>query len=99
MARIILLLLTFKGKHKKVISKNFNYGPELIAGIADEENNLYGLQFHPEGSLTKNGLQIFKNFLFDISGVSTRYKKEELYLAALQEIRSDFLSSLLLSCF
>ena len=39
-----------------------------IAGIANEEKKLYGLQFHPEVELSENGIQIFKNFLFDICG-------------------------------
>jgi len=41
-----------------------------IAGIANEEKKLYGLQFHPEVELSENGIQIFKNFLFDICGCS-----------------------------
>src|SRR3989344_2467325 len=37
-----------------------------IAAFADEERNIYGLQFHPEVAHTKNGMRILENFVFDI---------------------------------
>ncbi|KAJ8320645.1 hypothetical protein KUTeg_002232 [Tegillarca granosa] len=46
----------------KVIAKSGN----LIAGIADDKQKLYGVQFHPEVDLTENGMQIMKNFLYTI---------------------------------
>ncbi|CAF3355373.1 unnamed protein product [Rotaria socialis] len=39
----------------------------FIVACADKEKPLYGVQFHPEVDLTENGLQVFKNFLFDIA--------------------------------
>ncbi len=38
-----------------------------IAGIADDERKIYGIQFHPEVNHTKNGIKIISNFL-DICG-------------------------------
>ncbi len=38
-----------------------------IAGIANDEKKLYGIQFHPEVNHTKNGSKIISNFL-DICG-------------------------------
>jgi len=37
-----------------------------VAGMAHDEQQLYGLQFHPEVKHTKNGLKILENFLFKI---------------------------------
>lgn len=38
-----------------------------IAGIANDERKIYGIQFHPEVNHTKNGIKIISNFL-DICG-------------------------------
>ena len=35
----------------------------LLMGIADEESQLYGLQFHPESIMTEKGQEIVNNFL------------------------------------
>tara|TARA_B100000963_G_scaffold316466_1_gene296295 strand:- start:12970 stop:14535 length:1566 start_codon:yes stop_codon:yes gene_type:complete len=66
--------------HQDAISKlpkNFN----IIASTDDSkytiiENNkskLYGVQFHPEVTHTKNGLEIFKNFLFKICKIKKKW--------------------------
>lgn len=39
-----------------------------FAAIADENRNLYGLQFHPEVTHTKKGREILAAFLIDICG-------------------------------
>ena len=31
--------------------------------VYDKENSVYGLQFHPESILTKDGVTMMKNFL------------------------------------
>ena len=59
------------------LPKNFN----IIASTSDSkytiiENNkskLYGVQFHPEVTHTKNGLEIFKNFLFKICKIKNKW--------------------------
>ena len=38
-----------------------------ILAIDNEAKRLYGVQFHPEVDLTKCGIQMFKNFLFEVS--------------------------------
>ena len=35
----------------------------IVAGIADESRGQFGVQFHPEVDLTKEGTQMFSNFL------------------------------------
>ncbi|CAF3054290.1 unnamed protein product [Rotaria sp. Silwood2] len=39
----------------------------FIVACADKEKPIYGVQFHPEVDLTDNGIQVFKNFLFEIA--------------------------------
>jgi anthranilate synthase/aminodeoxychorismate synthase-like glutamine amidotransferase len=35
----------------------------IIMGIADEKNKIFGVQFHPESIACEHGLEIIKNFL------------------------------------
>lgn len=42
----------------------------IVAGVFNEEDKVYGVQFHPEVDLTPSGKQMFSNFLFDICGLS-----------------------------
>ncbi|CAG2189485.1 GMPS [Mytilus edulis] len=42
---------------------------DIVAGIANEKMNLYGVQFHPEVDLTDNGRQMIKNFLHNIAKI------------------------------
>lgn len=38
-----------------------------IAGMADTDRKIYGIQFHPEVVHTPRGLDIIRNFLFDVA--------------------------------
>lgn len=42
----------------------------FLTAISNEKLKLYGVQFHPEVDLTRNGKQVLKNFLYDISGLT-----------------------------
>jgi len=46
-------------ENKNIISSTTDYGIEIIAGI--EQDNIYGIQFHPEKSST-SGLKLLGNF-------------------------------------
>jgi len=59
-----------------------------IAGIYDRDNNVYGIQFHPEVHHTEYGEEILKNFLFSICGCSGEWNSEsfiELETAKIRE--------------
>ena len=58
-----------------------------IAGMQNEEKNIYGVQFHPEVELSRNGIQIFKNFLFDICKCEGNWKMDAFIENKVQEIR------------
>lgn len=51
------------GQNFKVIARTQN---ALYAAIEHEEKRLFGLQFHPEVKHTEYGVQILKNFVFEI---------------------------------
>lgn len=44
-----------------------------IAGVQNEEKEIYGVQFHPEVEHTEAGRKLFENFLFDICGARGDY--------------------------
>ena len=59
-----------------------------IAGIANVEKKLYGLQFHPEVSHTHRGTEIIRNFLFEVCDCSADWTMESLIEQTVKEVRS-----------
>jgi GMP synthase (glutamine-hydrolysing) len=59
-----------------------------IAGIANVEKNLYGVQFHPEVSHTHRGTEIIRNFLFEVCDCSADWTMESLIEQTVKEVRS-----------
>lgn len=49
---------------------------KVTAAIANEKSKIYGVQFHPEVDLTVNGIQMFRNFLYDICGAKPNFTME-----------------------
>lgn len=60
----------------------------LIAGIASDKMNLYGVQFHPEVDLTPNGKSMLHNFLFGIAGLTGNYTLRDREAQCIQYIRN-----------
>lgn len=58
-----------------------------IAGIADEERKIYGLQFHPEVTHTKQGVAIYKRFLHDICGCGSSWTSSNIIETAIDNVR------------
>ncbi|MBL7003589.1 MAG: glutamine-hydrolyzing GMP synthase [Gammaproteobacteria bacterium] len=44
-----------------------------IAGMADDERKIYGLQFHPEVTHTKQGKEIYKRFCLTLCGCEAKW--------------------------
>uniref|UniRef100_A0A0N5AD94 GMP synthase (glutamine-hydrolyzing) n=1 Tax=Syphacia muris TaxID=451379 RepID=A0A0N5AD94_9BILA len=64
----------------------------FVAGIGNDELKIYGLQFHPEVDLTKNGKLIFSNFLHKIAGCTGNYtmrNREDICIEQIQEAVGD----------
>nr|CAH8838845.1 unnamed protein product [Trichobilharzia regenti] len=57
----------------KVIAKSGS----IIAGIANDEKRLYGVQFHPEVDLSACGAQILRNFLFGVCDLKGDFKMND----------------------
>lgn len=62
----------------------------LVSAMARPSQKLYGVQFHPEVTHTKNGLVLLKNFLFKICGAKKEwnltYYLESLGKEVLQKV-------------
>ncbi|KAM7413380.1 hypothetical protein PAMA_020666 [Pampus argenteus] len=67
----------------KVVAQSGN----IIAGIANEQKKLYGTQFHPEVDLTERGMEMLRNFLFEIAGCTSNFTVQNRQQSCINEIR------------
>jgi GMP synthase (glutamine-hydrolysing) len=58
-----------------------------IAGMADEERRIYGLQFHPEVTHTLQGAAIYARFLHSICGCGSAWTSANIIDATLGDVR------------
>lgn len=59
----------------------------VVAGMAQDELKLYGLQFHPEVHHTKNGLKILENYLFKICHCDQNWFMKKYWQQLVQNIK------------
>ncbi|TKR64935.1 hypothetical protein L596_025405 [Steinernema carpocapsae] len=91
-AKELVLLTHGDSVTKDTVAKDFKViatSNHLVAGIANDEKKIYGVQFHPEVDLTEKGRTLFTNFLFNICGFSGSYNmdnREEMCIREIQEI-------------
>lgn len=57
------------------------------SGIANEQKKLYGTQFHPEVDLTERGMEMLRNFLFEIAGCTSNFTVQNRQQTCVNEIR------------
>jgi len=58
------------------------------AAIANEDQSIYGIQFHPEVVHTENGVKILKNFVLDICGAKQEWTMEGFVEKTVKDISS-----------
>ena len=60
-----------------------------IAAMSDERRRFYGVQFHPEVTHTKSGLELLKNFVIGICGCATNWTPENIIEDAVARIKAQ----------
>lgn len=60
-----------------------------IAAMSDETRRFYGVQFHPEVTHTKSGLELLKNFVVGICGCETKWTAENIIEDAVARIKAQ----------
>jgi GMP synthase (glutamine-hydrolysing) len=60
-----------------------------IAGMADEERNFYGIQFHPEVTHTQQGQRIISRFVHDICGCAALWTAGNIIDDNIQQVREQ----------
>jgi len=61
----------------------------LIAGFANSKKNYFGLQFHPEVTHTKKGIQILERFVTTICQCEKSWTTENIIVSLLEKIKSQ----------
>jgi len=59
-----------------------------VAGMADEAHHLYGLQFHPEVTHTRQGMRILDRFLFDICGCEALWRPSNIIHDSIAQVKA-----------
>ena len=57
------------------------------AAMQNVEKNFYGIQFHPEVNHTNNGIEIIKNFIYNICGCKGNWKMESFVEETVNSLR------------
>ena len=60
-----------------------------IAGIANEERGLYGVQFHPEVTHTRQGTAILRRFVHDICGCASGWTSAAIIEDSIARVRRE----------
>ena len=60
-----------------------------IAACGDEQRHIYGLQFHPEVIHTPQGVEILRNFLYDVCGCHGTWQPASFIANAVTAIREQ----------
>jgi len=60
-----------------------------IAGMANEDKQFYGIQFHPEVTHTKQGERLIERFVVDICGCKKLWTTENIIETSVQSIREQ----------
>jgi GMP synthase (glutamine-hydrolysing) len=58
-----------------------------LAGMADVERNLYGVQFHPEVTHTEHGLEIIRRFAIEICGCPGDWTPANIIAEHIERVR------------
>jgi GMP synthase (glutamine-hydrolysing) len=58
-----------------------------VAAFRHKKKPIYGLQWHPEVVHTEKGMQMIRNFVFEVSNCEANWKMEDFIESAIREIK------------
>jgi GMP synthase (glutamine-hydrolysing) len=61
----------------------------FAAAIRDNKRKIYGIQFHPEVAHTERGIDILKNFVFNICKAKPEWSMENFIEQTIKELREE----------
>ncbi|MGG6314299.1 glutamine-hydrolyzing GMP synthase [Paenibacillus macerans] len=70
-----------------VVDASTEHAP--IAGFANPDRNMYGVQFHPEVRHSVHGNEMIRNFLYEICGCEGNWSMETFIEDAVRDIRGQ----------
>ena len=73
-----------KGFTKLAHTKN-----SKIASMYHPDKKIYAVQFHPEVVHTPKGMKVFRNFLYDVSGLKPKWTMKSFIKEAIKDIRKE----------
>jgi GMP synthase (glutamine-hydrolysing) len=81
------------GDHVEQLPTGFSVlaksGGDMLAMIGDDDRALYGVQFHPEVAHTPQGIDLLRNFVFDICGCAANWSPAAFIEDAVERIRAQ----------
>ena len=80
------------GDHVSRLAPGFELVAEsetAIAGIANEEKRIYGVQFHPEVAHTRLGIEMLRNFVIGICGAEADWTPEHFIQATVERVKAQ----------
>lgn len=60
-----------------------------VASFYSKEKNVYGVQFHPEVEITKEGTKLLHNFLYKVCGAAGDYSMEDYLAKQIEAVRKQ----------
>ena len=60
-----------------------------VAAFRHKNKPIYGLQWHPEVVHTKNGMQMLRNFIFEVCRCKANWQMEDIIEKMVKEIQTD----------
>ncbi|ALD66855.1 glutamine-hydrolyzing GMP synthase [Spiroplasma cantharicola] len=67
--------------------KQIAHSDSSVAGISNEKLKVYGIQFHAEVTHSEQGIQMLKNFIFDISKCKADWEMKEFIENKIKSIK------------
>lgn len=58
-----------------------------VSAMENEEKKIYAVQFHPEVNHTLEGMQMLKNFVYDVCGCKGTWKMDDFAKTTIEELR------------